>query len=248
MSDNLSTRRVDAIMEIVSDDTVDVSELFSRPRLVPRCQFFNLIAGESFDWKDDEEMDLAGVNGRATVWNHINLYAPKVFVLSPPCTLYSALVNMWGRKAMGEAKYQKRREEADRLLSFACEIGLHQLQCRQHFVFEHPDGASSWKTGPLLHLSQQPDVIATRFDQCRFGLRSSGSQQPIRKRTRLLHNVPQLCQAFGDAFCQCTVPHRRIEGSENGVQLSSLCETYPPLMVETMLAAIRAEVSVEFIN
>eukprot|EP00435_Cladocopium_sp_Y103_P050837 s1878_g15.t1 len=158
---------------------------------------------------------------------------------------------MWGRKAMGEAKYQKRREGADRLLSFACEVGLHQLRSGQHFVFEHPDGASSWTTEPLRHLSQQPGqpgVIETRFDQCRFGLRSPGSQQPIRKRTRFIHNLPQIREAFGGAFCQCTVPHRRIEGSEAGVQLSSFCETYPPMMVETMLAAIRAEVSVEFIN
>ena len=37
---------------------VDVSELFSRPRLVPRCQSFSLVGGESFDVKDDEELDL----------------------------------------------------------------------------------------------------------------------------------------------------------------------------------------------
>lgn len=205
MSDSLSQRQVDAVLEIVSDDTVDVSEIFSRPRLVPRCQFFNLTAGESFDWKDDEEMDLAGINGRATVWNHIKLYVPKVIVLSPPCTLYSALVNMWGRKAMGEAKYQKRRAEADRLLSFACEIGLHQLRSRQHFVFEHPDGASSWTTGPLLHLSQQPGVIETRFDQCCFGLRSPVASSPFARErvsfTMCPSYIKHLVAPFASAQC-----------------------------------------------
>lgn len=84
MSDNVSVERVNATIEINSHDVVDVSELFSRPRLVPRCQYFSLVGGESFDVKDDEELDLGGVNGRASVWSHIRLYQPRVFILSPP--------------------------------------------------------------------------------------------------------------------------------------------------------------------
>lgn len=46
------------LVEIRSYDQPDVSELYSRPRLVPRCRFFDLAAGESFDVKDDGELDL----------------------------------------------------------------------------------------------------------------------------------------------------------------------------------------------
>jgi hypothetical protein len=134
------------------------------------------------------------------------------------------------------------------LVKFAIELAKIQLAGKRHFLMENPGPSEAWKLPEMIKFLEEHFIHVARFDQCRFGLRSPGSQQPIRKRTRLLHNVPQLCQAFGGAFCQCTVPHRRIEGSENGVQLSSFCETYPPLMVETMLAAIRAEVSVEFIN
>ena len=89
-------------MQIIhSDDQVDISEVFSRPRLVPRCAAFHLIGGQSFDWKDDSEMDLAGVNGRATVWAHVNLYEPKVLMLSPPCTLYSQLMQLWAGNRWG---------------------------------------------------------------------------------------------------------------------------------------------------
>ena len=34
------------VIEISSCDHVDVSELFSRPRLVPRCESFDLVPGE----------------------------------------------------------------------------------------------------------------------------------------------------------------------------------------------------------
>lgn len=236
------------VIEIFSDDTVDVSELFSRPRLVPRCPFFNLVGGQSFDLKDDEDIDLGTVNGRASIWHHIALCQPKVMVLSPPCTLYSQLMHMWVRKRIGEERYLQRRVQADRLLEFACQVGMHQLRTGGYFIFEHPDGASSWNEGPLVELSRQNGVITSRFDECRFGLVCPGTGQPIRKRTRLLHNLPPLDEIFGNAFCTCEVPHRRIEGSEAGIGLSAYCETYPDRMVEGMLQGIRAEVSVEMVD
>ena len=100
------------MMEVVPDgpdSRVDVCELFSRPRLVPRCGAFGLLGGASFDFKDDSEMDLGTVNGRAEVWQHLETKEPEVAVLSPPCTLFSALMRLWCRNSMGEVKFQSRR-------------------------------------------------------------------------------------------------------------------------------------------
>lgn len=58
--DGQKKRKRVLVLEIESCDQPDVSELYSRPRLVPRCQFFNLVPGESFDVKDDLEMDGLG--------------------------------------------------------------------------------------------------------------------------------------------------------------------------------------------
>eukprot|EP00435_Cladocopium_sp_Y103_P045429 s3507_g13.t1 len=233
------------VIEILSCDQVDVSEFFSRPRLVPRCQFFDLIPGESFDFKDDEELDLAAVNRRASVWKHIDQYDPRVFLLSPPCTLFSQLMKLWGRQAISEEKYQTRLVTAKQLWEFACEIAKSQLRRGHYFVLEHPDGASSWEEDCAVSLMQQDGVMVSRFDQRRFGLKAPGSRQPIRKRAKLPHNIPGLHITFGDVFCQCQEEHRRIEGSEAGVRVSSFCETYPPDMVEGLLTSIRTEIGVE---
>lgn len=236
------------VLEIESCDQPDVSELYSRPRLVPRCQFFNLVPGESFDVKDDLEMDLGAVNGRASVWKHISLYNPRVFMLSPPCTLFSQLMALWGRKSIGEEKYQARLVNARQLFDFAVDIAHSQLDRKQYFVLEHPDGASSWDEDCLASLYARDGVMLSRFDQCRFGLRCPGSRKPIRKRTKLLHNVPAVHASFGDMFCTCQEEHRRIEGSESGVPLSSFCETYPPEMVEQLLRSIRTEISADVVD
>ena len=233
------------VIEIYSCDQVDVSELFSRPRLVPRCESFDLVPGESFDFKDDEELDLGAVNGRASVWRHIDVYDPRVFLLSPPCTLFSQLMKLWGRQTIGEEKYQTRLVTAKQLWDFACQVAMSQLKRGQHFVLKHPDGASSWVEDCAISLCQQDGVFVSRFDQCRFGLRSPGSRKPIRKRTRLVHNIPAVHNTFGDVFCECQEEHRRIEGSEAGVRVSSFCETYPPAMVEALLTSIRSEIGVE---
>lgn len=238
----------DAVKEIESDDQVDVSELFSRPRLVPLCPVFHLIGGASFDFKDDSELDLGTVNGRTSVWEHIRLYQPKVIILSPPCTLFSQLMKMWGRKSMGEETYEKRLREARRLLQFATEIAAFQIANNRFFIFEHPDGASSWAEDCLIAIAEEPQVFVSRFDQCVYGLKSPYTEEPIRKRTRLLSNMPEVHQIFHGSFCQCDVPHRRIEGSEGGVQLSSYCETYPPDMVNALLSGIQAAIGVHILD
>ena len=237
-----------AVMQIDSDDQVDVTELFSRPRLVPRCPIFHLIGGASFDLKDDSELDLGTVNGRASVWEHIRLYQPKVIVLSPPCTLFSQLMTMWGRKSMGEETFQRRLLEARRLLAFAAEIAAFQMKQNRFFIFEHPDGARSWNESCLTDLQDERQVFVTRFDQCVFGLKCPYTQEPIRKRTRLLTNLPEVNEIFGDKFCQCAVPHRRIEGAEGGIQISSYCETYPPDMVNALLRGVQAAVGVQMLD
>ena len=233
-------------MQIIhSDDQVDISEGFSRPRLVPRCAAFHLIGGQSFDWKDDSEMDLAGVNGRATVWAHVNLYEPKVLMLSPPCTLYSQLMELWGRKSMGETRYQSRR------LDF-CPSAPSLPITKGNIT-----GTSFWniQMAPVpgkkivwLHISTQPGVFLSRFDQCRFGLRCPYTQEPIRKRTRLVHNIPEVDAIFNNQFCLCEEPHRQIQGAEGGIQISSFCETYPPQMVDALLSGVQAAIGVQIVD
>ena len=149
---------------------------------------------------------------------------------------------------MGEETFQRRLLEARRLLAFAAEIAAFQMKQNRFFIFEHPDGARSWNESCLTDLQDERQVFVTRFDQCVFGLKCPYTQEPIRKRTRLLTNLPEVNEIFGDKFCQRAVPHRRIEGAEGGIQISSYCETYPPDMVNALLRGVQAAVGVQMLD
>ena len=52
----------------------------------------------------------------------------------------------------------------------------------------------------------------------------------------------KVAQRFDGCFCNCTVAHRVIEGSEGRWRLSKLCEQYPQGLCEALAAALAEEV------
>ena len=62
------------------------------------------------------------------------------------------------------------------------------------FVFEHPAGATSWNNPSLQSLIAMDCVLSVDFDQCATDLRGPNGQ-PIRKRTRLVSNMPSVIEA-----------------------------------------------------
>ena len=63
-------------------------------------------------------------------------------------------------------------------------------------------------------------VQTATFHQCRFGL-TSPEGHPMKKKTGILTNHPGVFKKFNGKFCQCTVEHRAIEGSEGGKKVST---------------------------
>ena len=246
ISDSAGENQDGQVMEISDEEAdsepkivpPDVSEFFSRPRAVPRCHLFGLVPGRSFDMLNDDIADLLSLEGRAMVYSHLEEDQPLVSILSPPCKMFSLLMKS-NKSRMDPAVYAARRVDGEHLLSFAVNVAQHRRRRRRYFLLEHPDGADSWMQADLRDLMSEPDVLQSRFDQCVYGLKAPFTGDPIKKRTRFLHNIPEIHDLFGDQFCRCTVPHQQIQGSLHGVQLSSYCETYPVPMVDTMLAAIQ---------
>ena len=187
---------------------------------------------------NDDIADLLSVEGRAMVYSHLEEEQPLVSILSPPCKMFSLLMKS-NKSRMDPAIYAARRVDAEHLLSFALSVAKHQRNAGRYFVLEHPDGADSWTQADMQDLMSQPDVELSRFDQCVFGFRAPCTGDPIKKRTRFLHNIQEVHDSFGNQFRRCTVPHQQIQGSLHGVQLSSFCETYPIPLVDIMLAAIQ---------
>ncbi len=227
--------------DLDSQCQVDITELFSPPRLLQhnRIGAFNLRPGRSFDLL--EGCDLGTVEGRATVWRHLEVARPRVVITSAPCTMYSALMWMRNRRRMDTETYCRRRAAADELLTFSMQVCCHQHSCGRYFLHEHPAQAGSWRLPVVQRVQALSGVMLSTFDQCVFGLVTPGTCEPCQKRTTFLHNIPSVHAVFHQKRCQCEVPHHRIQGTVHGVRLSQHCQVYPPTLCQALLEAFSQE-------
>ena len=130
---------------------------------------------------------------------------------------------------------EARSRDADLLLGYALQCCREQLRCGRGFVLERPWTASSWKLPAVIDFMRLDGVRMVDFDQCATGLRGPNGQ-PIKKRTRLMTNIPQIVQVFSNFQCTCTVDHLKIEGACLGVRLGQYCQVYTPLFCDQLLA------------
>ena len=100
---------------------VDLMEIFSRPRLIPaiRSLGYLLRCGKSIDILTGH--DLLDIRNRLYVRRVLQTERPKAVVLSPPCTMFSQLMNTNFRR-MNPTTLRKRWQEAKILFLFAVEI------------------------------------------------------------------------------------------------------------------------------
>lgn len=227
------------IITVADEDTLDeslsdVAELFSPPRLCARAARFGLVPGFSHDLRT--QMDLSTFEGRAQSWSELCSTKPKVLVASPPCTWFSTLQHL--NKGRYSVDVWARKEQlAMSLLSFAALCCKLQYTDGRGFIFEHPWTATSWHRAPLVELAALDGVASIDFDQCSTGLVGPNGQS-IKKRTKLLTNVPGVIVRFSAHQCSCTTDHLHIEGSCLGIQLSRYCQVYTPRLCEELLWSI----------
>ena len=141
---------------------------------------------------------------------------------------------------MPPAVLASRKAEADVLLSFAMACATIQHRAGRLFYFEHPQTASSWGEPAVVSVRGLPGVFPVDVHQCRFGLKSPRGE-PIRKATRLLTNSHEIYARVARKLCVCQVPHRRIEGNQDGHRLSVWAQRYPIDMCKALAEAAVAE-------
>lgn len=236
MSVRVGVRSVDGAKEAETVDSssdsdssevlpiADVAELFSPPRLTLVAWKFGLSGGSAFDLLCNH--DLATIAGRASVWAYVKKFKPRVLVTSAPCTMYSALYQLWNRAKMNPATYQRRRAAANSLLSWSMTLCRHQHDTGNFYLHEHPASADSWPEPAVQAIAALPGAFTSTFDQCVFGLVAPFTGEPCRKRTTFLHNMVEVDRVFGGRRCSCRVPHRKISSSLHGVKLSTYCQVY----------------------
>ncbi len=185
-----------------------VAELYSPPRVtaaLPRpsaSDWSGLVAGSTFDLRADEAgvaWDFTRAGDRKRALERIRAEGPFLVIGSPPCTMFSRLqVNLNAAK-MGKVEWERRRREAEVLLTFAAAIYNLQVRAGGHFLHEHPAGATSWTHPAIAQLRARRGVGTVVAHQCEFGLKTSaegGGWAAAMKPTRFMSSSPAILAAL----------------------------------------------------
>ena len=70
-------------------ETVDLTELFSPPRLTGKCELFGLKPGSAIDLRTDPNLGLRKSEDVKRLWHVLEKEQPLLVVRSPPCTMFS---------------------------------------------------------------------------------------------------------------------------------------------------------------
>ena len=208
------------------------AEFFSVPRVVPFVRSLGGQANLSLDImsRGSFSRDFQDPTDRAFALSLLTAQRPRMIGLTPPCTMFSQLTQRWNLKKLPEEQKRVKMHEAETLFAFAILLARTQHARGGFFFLEQPTGAVSWE---LLQqrLDSEPmsDIRPTsfvRFDQCRYGLRSPRGT-PMKKSTKFWTNSPAIAEEFRNKTCMCAVPHQRIQGAEDGHQLSQWAQCFP---------------------
>jgi hypothetical protein len=213
----------------------DFMEIYSPPRLVPLAVQAGMRASASLDLLTG--WNFLTADGRALAVQEVKTRRPKVLMLSPPCTMFSGLMNLNWFKLPVDRREQSLINGTTHL-EFSMLLADLQHSSGRGFCFEHPQTARSWKNERVDKMKGQ--VQMATFDQCMFGLRSKVDAILMKKTTRLLTNIPQLHAAFDGRRCDKSHHHVSIQGTEGGEKRSVWAQRYPAPMCEVLIATCKA--------
>ena len=211
-------------------------EVWSPPRVAPEYRRLHQGCAISLDLTTG--WDSSDLGDRKKLLDFVNLIQPHRIILSPPCTMFSTLQNA-NRGKVPSAIFAARLDNALQMLTFAMLLARLVKNYGGGFVFEHPRSATSWSYPVVRLVMALPNVHIADFDQCRYGLRTPDGSALLRKSTRFLTNIPGVVREFHGTTCSCAAgTHGRIQGSQNGVQISSHAARYPAGLVQALVGAI----------
>jgi len=158
-------------------------------------------------------------------------------IIFPQC-LIRLPCRMWNVDKWTPEEYESRMADAEAMFDCSLDLCEDQHARGRGCVLEHPTPASSWKRDKARRVMAIPGFRRTNFDQCATGL-VSPSNEPMKKRTSLLSNMVSIHGLFSQRQCTCAVPHRTIQGSDQGQRLSTFAQRYPETMCNVLVQAVQ---------
>lgn len=161
---------------------LNVSEVYSEPRVAARAAHHGVHQGVSIDLKTG--FDLRRRKDRQRCWNAIKKEDPDLLVVCPPCGPFSQLQNL-NYSMMPEERAMAILGEGLSHLEFAMKLFEWQVRRGRKALFEHPSTSKAWEEPVVEKMLRMPGVLRVRGDQCQYGLKLPGSQFPSKKPTGL---------------------------------------------------------------
>ena len=145
---------------------VDVSEVFSPPRVCAEATKFGLVTGDAMDLTTG--WDFTRQDHRAEAERRIDQQKPMVLIGSPPCTAFSQLQSLSPASDKKECTLQEGLEH----MRFVVTLYEKQVRAGRVFVHENPARAKSWVLPEIRKMMRTNGVNVYDADQCMYGLKT----------------------------------------------------------------------------
>ena len=210
-----------------------IVEVYSPPRVTEKAKQYGFTPGGALDLTTG--WDFRKKSHQQAALRLIRDQQPVLVILSPPCTTFSPLRFLSNHKRNPEVVAEEEDEELEHV-RFSGLIAKIQHRGGRGFLFEHPRGATSWKTSELQELRELPGVFAVQVDLCRFGLKTTKGH-PALKPTLLLTNVEELANILNR---RCEGYHAKHQPLLSGE--AKHAAKYTPAFVDAILRGLRRHV------
>ena len=218
---------------------VDVSEVFSPPRLTAAAPRHKLVAGSAFDLTNGWDFNRKRDQMEAT--SIIDREKPRVLMLCPKCSARSALQNL-SRFRRDPKIVEQELAESRKHFNFCVDLALRQYNAGRGFMFEQPRNATSWQDPYIRFLASLPGVQFVDVDMCMHGMRVEGTRNNEdgslgnwlnKKPTGILTNIPEIAEAIRKK-CDGSHPHGILVGGT-----ARKAQVYPSGFVDAILQGLK---------
>ena len=149
---------------------MDVSELYSPPRVCKTALKIGLDPGTSFDLTENDPFDnkpwnFSDPEKRKRARDTVNRAKPFLLIGFPPGRAWNTLFKSNINK-MSPQQVQRIIAEGKVHMNFCFELYNMQLDQGRLCLHEHPSGAASWKLPEVVELLQCSGVQKVRGDMC----------------------------------------------------------------------------------
>ena len=208
---------------------VEVSEVYSPPRVTAEAQKRGLEVGGAYDLQTG--YDLKSTKDKNRMWSELEEDDPELTVLSPPCTPFSQLQELNFPK-MDFAKVVALVGDGLEHWGVACQVAWWQYYRQRFFLLEHPMGSKAWSEESVQELMKMPGVHECLVDMCAYGMKVG--LELNKKPTRFLTNSEFVAQEL-QRRCDGGHVHETLGGK------AALAARYPPELCAAIVRGLKKE-------